>query len=76
MVLNTFVLVGTILSYDPVFVTVEFNTNPAVNGGPSTAILPVSAIPCEVSIGDTIYVVKNTSEKHAHISCKKDGQEN
>lgn len=75
MTLNTFVLVGTILSYDAVFATVQFNTNPAVNGGPAMAILPVSAIPCEVSAGSTIFVVKNDNEEHSHITCKLEEQE-
>ena len=74
MTLNTFVLVGTILSHDAVFATVEFNTNPAVNGGPAIAILPKTSIPCEVLVGGKIYVVKNESEEHASISCESKQQ--
>ena len=71
MVLKSFVLVGTILSYDPVFATVQFNLNPAVNGGPAVAVLPVTAIPCEVNVGKKVYVVKNESEPHSTISCER-----
>ena len=55
MILNSFVLIGTILSHDAVFSTVEFNTNPATNGGPSIAVLPNTAIPCELKVGKKIY---------------------
>ncbi len=72
MTLETFVLVGTILSYDSFFATVEFNTNPAVNGGPAVAVLPKLSIPCEIENGKTIYVVKNENEEHSRIVCKKD----
>ncbi len=72
MVLKSFVLVGTIISHDAVFSTVEFNLNPATNGGPSMAIVPLSAIPCEVSVGKTIYVVKDKSMEAPIITCKID----
>ena len=51
MMLSSFVLVGTILSHDNLRATVEFNLNPAVNGGPSIAVLQNAAIPCEVEVG-------------------------
>ena len=35
MTLSTFVLVGTIISHDSFLSTVEFNLNPATNGGPT-----------------------------------------
>ena len=70
MTLNTFVLVGTILSYDAQLSTVEFNLNPATNGGPSIAVLQNSAIPCKVEVGKKIYVVKDESMEYAIISCE------
>ena len=54
MALKSFVLVGTILSHDSLLSTVEFNLNPSTNGGPSVAVLPNSAIPCEVKVGKKI----------------------
>ncbi len=74
--LETFVLVGTILSHDPVFSTVEFNINPEVNGGPAIAVMPNSAIPCKIEVGKIIYVVKNKNEDHTTVSCKVDKNEN
>ena len=62
-ILSTFVLSGVILSHDTFFATVEFQLNPASNGGPSLAVMPISAIPCEVSVGKKIYVVKNEAEE-------------
>jgi len=70
--LSSFVLVGTIISYDSVLSTVEFNLNPATNGGPAIAILQNVAIPCNIKIGQTIYVVKEESQDHATITCRKD----
>ena len=64
MILNSFVLIGTILSHDSVFSTVEFNTNPATNGGPSIAVLPNTAIPCELKVGKKIYIVKDENMEH------------
>ena len=72
MLLESFVLVGTILSYDSTFSTVEFNMNPATNGGPAIAILPNSAIPCESKIGKKIYVVKDENMKQPTITCEID----
>ena len=74
MQLTTFVLVGSILSHDSFLATVEFQMNPAVNGGPAIAVLPVEAIPCEVKVGQGIYVVKNEKEAIPIITCKKKEQ--
>ena len=70
MTLNTFVLVGTILSSDAQLSTVEFNLNPATNGGPAIAVLQNSAIPCKIEVGKKIYVVKDENMEHAIISCE------
>ena len=70
MILKTFVLVGTILSYDDVRSTVEFNLNPAVNGGPSVAVLQNSAIPCDLHVGRKIYIVKSEGMEYPEISCE------
>jgi hypothetical protein len=72
MILNSFILVGTILSHDDLRSTVEFNLNPALNGGPSIAVLQNSAIPCEVSVGKTIYVVKDKNMEYPEIVCEID----
>ena len=72
MVLKSFVLVGVILSHDQQLSTVEFNTNPAVNGGPSIGILQNSAIPCEVKVGKKIYIVKDEKMEHPTITCEID----
>jgi len=69
--MTSFVLVGTVLSFDPVFATVEFQTNPPINGGPSLAVLPVTAIPCKIEIGRKVYVVKNKTQKIPTITCEK-----
>ena len=73
MALSTFVLVGTILSYDSQFSTVEFNLNPAVNGGPSIAVLHNSSVPCEIEVGKKIYVVKSEEQEVPVISCEAPG---
>ena len=75
MVLNSFVLVGTILSHDAFLATVEFNLNPATNGGPSVGILPTSAIPCKIQVGKKIYVVKDKNMEHPTISCEVEKNE-
>ena len=72
MILTSFVLVGTILSHDAVFSTVEFNLNPATNGGPSIAVMPNEAIPCEVKVGKTIYIIKNDKMTDPQVTCKLD----
>lgn len=74
MILNSFILVGTILSHDDLRSTVEFNLNPAVNGGPSIAVLQNSAIPCSVKIGKKIYVVKDENMEYPEIVCEIDTQ--
>tara|TARA_Y100001963_G_scaffold148798_1_gene227266 strand:+ start:5036 stop:5260 length:225 start_codon:yes stop_codon:yes gene_type:complete len=68
--LSSFVLIGTIISHDTVLSTVEFNLNPATNGGPALAILQNTAIPCEVKVGQKIYVVKQEHEEDAVITCE------
>ena len=70
MTLSSFVLVGTIVSYDSFLATVEFQLNPATNGGPSLAVMPVSAIPCDLKIGQKLYVVKNETEEIPSITCE------
>ena len=69
-ILKTFVLVGVIDSHDAFFATVELDTNPASNGGHATAVVPVSAFPCDVSEGKKFYVVKLHEEQDAVIVCK------
>ena len=68
--LTTFVLMGVIDSHDGVFATVELNTNPASNGGSATAVMPVSAFPCEISEGKVFYVVKLHENQDAVIICE------
>ena len=70
MVLNSFVLVGTILSHDAILATVEFDLNPSTNGGPAIAVLPNAAIPCSIKVGKKIYVVKDENMEHPTISCE------
>jgi len=72
--LKSFVLVGVILSHDDVLSTVEFNTNPAVNGGPAIAVMQNSAIPCKIEVGKKIYVVKDENMEHAQVTCEVDTQ--
>ena len=68
--MTSFVLIGTILSFDTFLATVEFQTNPPVNGGPSLAVIPVEAIPCKVEIGKKVYVVKYERQEVPTISCE------
>ena len=70
--LTTFILVGMIDSHDRYFATVELNTTPASNAGPSMAVKPVSAFPCEIYEGKVFYVVKLHEEQDATIVCQKD----
>jgi hypothetical protein len=72
VILKSFVLVGTILSHDSLLSTVEFNLNPAVNGGPSIAVVPNSAIPCSIEVGKNIYVVKDEAMEYPQIVCEID----
>ena len=51
--------------------TVSFNMNPAQNGGPSLAVLPVEAIPCKIAVGKKIYIVKDKEQDVPVISCEK-----
>ena len=74
-VLTTFVLVGTIDSHDGQLATVELHLNPATNSGPSIAVMPVSAFPCEVKEGNTFYVVKLSAAQDSVIICHKEPDE-
>ena len=67
--LKVFILVGTIDSHDGHFATVELNLNPATNGGAASAVMPVSAFPCEIEEGSRFFVVKLTEEQEAIIIC-------
>jgi len=71
MLLTNFVLVGTILSYDAYLATVEFQLNPATNGGPSLAVIPIEGIPCKIEVGKKIYVVKHEQQETPMISCER-----
>ena len=71
-VLTTFILVGMVDSFDRHFATVELNTNPASNGGPSIAVMPVNAFPCEIYEGKVFYVVKLSEVTDAVIICQED----
>jgi hypothetical protein len=70
--LTTFILVGMVDSHDGHFATVELNTNPASNGGPATAVMPVNAFPCEIYEGKVFYVVKLHDNQDAVIICQED----
>ena len=70
--LTTFILVGMIDSFDSHFATVELNTTPESNGGPATAVMPVSAFPCEIYEGKVFYVVKLYENEDATIVCQKE----
>ncbi len=72
--LSSFVLIGIIVSHDSQLSTVEFNLNPATNGGPAIGILQNSAIPCEVKVGKKIYVVKDEDMEHPVISCEVENE--
>ena len=73
--LKVFILVGTIDSHDGQFATVELDLNPATNGGPAMAVMPVAAFPCEVKEGKIFYVVKLFEELDAVIICQKEPDE-
>ena len=70
--LTTFILVGMVDSFDPHFATVELSTTPASNGGPSIAVMTVSAFPCKIYEEKVFYVVKLHEEQDAAIVCQKD----
>jgi hypothetical protein len=74
-ILATFVLMGVIDSHDGVFATVELNTNPATNGGPATAVMPVSAFPCEISEGQVFFIVKMHEDQDAQIICQQESDD-
>ena len=69
--LSTFVLVGTIISTDSFLTTLEFSLNPATNGQPAIAVLPRSAIPCDIIVGGKVYVVKTEAQEIPTITCEK-----
>ena len=71
-VLTTFILVGMVDTHDTHFATVELNTTPASNGGPATAVMPVTAFPCEIYEGKVFYVVKLSELTDAVIICQED----
>jgi hypothetical protein len=71
-VLTTFILMGMVDSHDDYFATVELSTTPASNGGPATAVMPVSAFPCEIYEGKVFYVVKLHEDQEATIVCQKE----
>ena len=66
--LATFVLVGTIDSFDTTFATVELNT-PAPTSQSSMAILPIAAFPCEIEEGGRFFIVKLDPALDAEIIC-------
>jgi hypothetical protein len=70
--LKVFILAGTIDSHDGQFATVELNLNPATNGGPAMAVMPVAAFPCEIYEGKVFYVVKLSELEDAVIVCQKE----
>tara|TARA_R100000234_G_scaffold32180_3_gene18957 strand:+ start:16834 stop:17088 length:255 start_codon:yes stop_codon:yes gene_type:complete len=71
-ILTTFILVGMVDSFDKQFASVEINTNPATNGGPAMAVMPVAAFPCEIYEGKVFYVVKLHEEQDAVVVCQED----
>ena len=72
--LTTFILLGMVDSHDEYFATVELNTNPASNGGPATAVMPVNAFPCEIYEGRVFYIVKLHDNQDAVIICQEDAK--
>ena len=73
--LTTFVLLGMVDSFDDHFATVELNTNPASNGGPAIAVMPVNAFPCEIYEGKVFYVVKLSELTDAVVICQEDAKD-
>ena len=71
-ILTTFILVGMVDSFDKQFASVEINTNPATNGGPAMAVMPVAAFPCEIYEVKVFYVVKLHEEQDAVVVCQED----
>lgn len=74
MILKTFVLIGVIDSFDEHFATVELNMNPATNGVPAQAVMPVNAFPCEIEEGQIFYVVKISEDSDPVVVCHADDQ--
>jgi hypothetical protein len=74
-ILTTFILVGMVDTHDTHFATVELNTNPASNGGPAIAVMPVKAFPCEIYEGKVFYVVKLSELTEAVIICQREPDE-
>jgi len=74
-VLTTFILVGMVDTHDAHFATVELNTNPASNGGPAIAVMPVNAFPCEIYEGKVFYVVKLSELMDAVVICQEDAKD-
>ena len=74
-VLTTFILLGMVDSFDDHFATVELNTNPASNGGPAIAVMPVNAFPCEIYEGKVFYVVKLSELTDAVVICQEDAKD-
>ena len=70
--LKIFILIGIVDSHDGQFATVELNLNPATNGGAASAVMPVSAFPCEIKEGSRFFVVKLIEEQEAVIICAAD----
>ena len=68
LLLTTFVLTGTVDSKDDMFATVEINLNPTL-ANPSTAIVPVSAFPCQIEEGSKFYILKLTVDTEPVIIC-------
>jgi hypothetical protein len=71
--LTSYVLIGQILSFDSFFATIEFQTNPPVNGGAALAVMPINAIPCSVVVGKKVYVVKYEEQESPTITCEHEG---
>ena len=73
--LTTFILVGVVDSYDAHFAKVEFNTNPASNGGPAMAVMPIRAFPCVNEEGQVFFVAKLHEDQPATIICYEEPNE-
>ncbi len=73
--LSTFILVGVVDSFDAHFATVEFTTNPASNGPPAVAVVPVRAFPCEIKEGQVFFVAKLHEDQPATIICHEEADE-
>ena len=71
LLLTTFILVGVVDSTDTQFATVELDLNPATNGGPAVAVMPLTAFPCKIKEGDKFFVVKLLPDQAAVVQCDK-----